>query len=585
MASVERSKSGMVVESGTLSVGAGGKRALRMPADASDYARDIFKLVLKLTTVRDPELEELRLNYEGRHEIMVDAYLQKPPPWDDETWAYVKKDLMHINSTRTTLRTLSSGVYGGVPSRKIVAEEKAPFGKQLNEHIVSPAWRASMKRLLREMALYGTGYIVPEYDRESRRFKHRHLNPVTTHIISTEMDPEVPIAVAEFDTRRNWVRIWAPEFYAVLARLEGDVEWLEYIAPAEGGDSSAGATVITKPFFPVLIAKAEDIPGSPYGPSLLRDTPRFNRALAVSYFNVSFTAKLKAQALLTVVSGDSSDEVNADLTQLGVHSALILPKGAAADFISNQADVQSLMDVIDRLQDLESYVLGIPAIRAEKNLSAEGARLAAAPLTSQVGELSTVMSQVEVTGMQLLALTGHFEVGSYATVEDVERMYKISVRINPIINIESLRERTDSMLQQAEKGATPEIECVSQLNPWMSYDEAKAQAEIMRERVGSKEDPELTFKRKVISDFIADGTVSDVIANSTDIGKLVQDSGLPRFDEYKEPWLPVTADNGAMVSGEVLKDAEGDIVGGAVVDGPEEKQKPSTQEEDKSVDA
>ena len=71
------------------------------------------------------------------------------------------------------------------------------------------------------------------------------------------------------------------------------------------------------------------------------------------------------------------------------------------------------------------------------------------------------------------------------------------------------------------------------------------------------------FKREVWLGFMRDGTVSDVMANLTDIKMLTKEVGLPTNEEYAEPYLPVVADRG-LVTGETRKDSEGDIVGGTV---------------------
>lgn len=71
------------------------------------------------------------------------------------------------------------------------------------------------------------------------------------------------------------------------------------------------------------------------------------------------------------------------------------------------------------------------------------------------------------------------------------------------------------------------------------------------------------FKREVWLGFMRDGTVSDVMANLTDIKMLTKEVGLPTNEEYVEPYLPVVSERGA-VTGDVRKDSEGDIVGGTV---------------------
>lgn len=88
-------------------------------------------------------------------------------------------------------------------------------------------------------------------------------------------------------------------------------------------------------------------------------------------------------------------------------------------------------------------------------------------------------------------------------------------------------------------------------------------------------DPVAEFRRKVILAFLADGTVNDLIANLTDLGRLVESSGLPRNPDYKEPYLPVMADNGQPVTGEVRRDPDGDVVGGVA----ESESTPATEDD------
>jgi HK97 family phage portal protein len=89
----------------------------------------------------------------------------------------------------------------------------------------------------------------------------------------------------------------------------------------------------------------------------------------------------------------------------------------------------------------------------------------------------------------------------------------------------------------------------------------------MNMAVGS--DPEadktVAFNREIVKAFIADGTVADVIANATKITDLVKAAGLPTNTDYKDPWLPVKDDQGNLVTGEPIKDSEGDVVGSGVV--------------------
>lgn len=71
----------------------------------------------------------------------------------------------------------------------------------------------------------------------------------------------------------------------------------------------------------------------------------------------------------------------------------------------------------------------------------------------------------------------------------------------------------------------------------------------------------LEFKREVFKGFMSDGTVSDVLANQTDLKQLTKDVELPVNEEYVDPYLPVETQGGALVSGELVKDEEGDVIG------------------------
>lgn len=103
--------------------------------------------------------------------------------------------------------------------------------------------------------------------------------------------------------------------------------------------------------------------------------------------------------------------------------------------------------------------------------------------------------------------------------------------------------------------------------PWQLFCgmNATPQAAATQVTVGGESGPadaDLDFKRKAWLGFQADGTVSDIAANLTDLKTLTRDVGLPVNDEYTEPYTPVIADNGQPVSGEVVRDSAGDIVGG-----------------------
>ena len=72
--------------------------------------------------------------------------------------------------------------------------------------------------------------------------------------------------------------------------------------------------------------------------------------------------------------------------------------------------------------------------------------------------------------------------------------------------------------------------------------------------------------RNLVQAFIADrqGTLANVVANNTDMADLLEDIGLPLRPGYTTPWLPVVAPQAPLVSGEEVKDPDGNIIGGNI---------------------
>lgn len=444
----------------------------------------MFRAVNKLPTCRSGELIDLRNHYEGDHETLIDKLFRKPPAWTDDDWIQVRNILMHINSTRTSLRTLTAGVYGGITTRGVTGT--GPHVEFLDDFVNTVAYKTAAVTLMRQSALYGTSATAPSYDAELQEINFYDLNPVTMHLLVDSINPSEVTAAAEFDEQRNWVRIWHPSFFAILARDPTDVEYLSY--DAVEGDVTLE---LERPFFPVHVTRCEPIPKSPWGLSMLRDTPRFNRNLGTSYFNAAYTARMKAQALLQISAGEGEgDEVNADIQQMGPHTALILPKGAAAQFISNQADVESLLKALNALQELEAYVLGIPSLGSANYMKSEVGKLAAIPLTSQLGSIANEMQKSESELVMLLACIIHWELGDPITPREAKKLYKPSIEIQPAVDLSSLAERTTSYIQLNQAGIVSDEDVVARFNTGKSNAYIRKQAaEVAKRRKAAAPKP------------------------------------------------------------------------------------------------
>lgn len=104
---------------------------------------------------------------------------------------------------------------------------------------------------------------------------------------------------------------------------------------------------------------------------------------------------------------------------------------------------------------------------------------------------------------------------------------------------------------QVIKLQTNNVKLIDATRPPKSADDAAA-------------DADLEFKRSVVKAFIADGTIGDVVFNSVEAVKLLESVNLPTLPNFEEPWLPVVAQAGPLVSGETILDDAGDVVGGDV---------------------
>lgn len=83
--------------------------------------------------------------------------------------------------------------------------------------------------------------------------------------------------------------------------------------------------------------------------------------------------------------------------------------------------------------------------------------------------------------------------------------------------------------------------------------------------VGGEQDAEeAKFKRETFGRIQQNPNLANVAANLIDMKDLADDVGLTVNKEYFEPIMPVQAENKPLVSGEVLKNADGEIVGGDI---------------------
>jgi hypothetical protein len=96
----------------------------------------------------------------------------------------------------------------------------------------------------------------------------------------------------------------------------------------------------------------------------------------------------------------------------------------------------------------------------------------------------------------------------------------------------------------------------------VGIDRAKAEAMVKATPKGEgKSASDLDYYRTVVEKLLAYLGTAGVVANGIQIMDLIKAAGLPVNTEYKDPYVPVVAPPGNLVSGKVLKDSDGDVVG------------------------
>lgn len=95
---------------------------------------------------------------------------------------------------------------------------------------------------------------------------------------------------------------------------------------------------------------------------------------------------------------------------------------------------------------------------------------------------------------------------------------------------------------------------------------------------------DMKFKRDLVKAFLADKTTNDVMFNMTDVKELMHEAGVVSTLKYEEPWLPIITKEGPKVSGETIKDSEGDIVGGDTVEAQNKKDQKQDVKENKNTE-
>ncbi len=118
----------------------------------------------------------------------------------------------------------------------------------------------------------------------------------------------------------------------------------------------------------------------------------------------------------------------------------------------------------------------------------------------------------------------------------------------------------DVMSRLRDKALTPEA--AATLLGMIGVEEAKAKAMTSNLPALNSEAGDVAWKREVLKQLLAVPAARESIYNGVDIEDLISQTGLNPEAGYQAPFIPVVAPAGQLVSGDVVKDPQGDVVGG-----------------------
>jgi hypothetical protein len=99
----------------------------------------------------------------------------------------------------------------------------------------------------------------------------------------------------------------------------------------------------------------------------------------------------------------------------------------------------------------------------------------------------------------------------------------------------------------------------------LGFDKSDAAALVDKIPIGLHDDAgDVAFKRDVLKSLLAVPAAREAIYNGSDIEDLIVQTGIKPEKGYEAPYIPVVAPAGQLVSGAVISDPQGDIVGGDV---------------------
>ncbi|MBI1291191.1 hypothetical protein GC173_08090 [bacterium] len=501
------------------------------------------------------EMKKVRDQLEGGRVALGAPYHEAPKGMSEDQRKRWDRSRAHVNLAQPALDRLVNSIHSGRIRRRILDPEVQALLKR-PEHV------KAMVALCESAFCYGTGYLVPiarELPGGRRLIRYWHPNPMTTVVVTNPLDVSEVLGVIELVMRPDSLTPVGARFVTAGAEGSWDLKGPPVVLEHDWG------------FLPCVIAtgRSQDHLGTPYGRSLIVAAADASIKVTNNQANLELLRDQQTQALLVIVGEPTS--TSAENKEANQKYLVFDKEGSSAEYKQPQVQIEQVIKLTQRFATDAAVSSGLPVdtflpeLIAGSDASATAARQRAFPLTQRMARLVTEWGLVEARCAAVIAgLVERQRTALVVDLEDLAERAGVEISIWPNV-AESEAETLSNWQQQTEKFFRPIEEAIEYYAAHLSDEQKGSLAAKWREKFdpdGTDEKAREAFLRDVVKSFLADGTVADVGANLTDLRALWDGAGLPREAGYEEPFLPVVSDAGPLVTGEVVRDAEGAIVGG-----------------------
>ena len=508
----------------------------------------------------------------------------------------------HVNLVEPALDRLVNSIHSGKIRRR-VAEAFAPRVEAIKrrEHA------SALARLCENAFGYGTGCLVPLWSAGAVRYWLPDPLAATLAVSPGDIDDLLGIV----EVRRDWSLDNAVVRYVTKTHRG----WVSEREDGEYEEHGLG-------FVPAVIARGRDLRhrGEVYGKSLVIGVAEATIRVTNNEVNLELLRDKQTQALL-VVSGEPARTSTDDQGSSGKYIQFPLDGGDAV-FRTPESRLEQVIEVTRRFCEDAAISSGLPldtflpSLIAGSDASATAARIRAFPLQQRMTRL---VNDWEVVEEEAILMTAAAVVsgrdGEHPGLEELRAAVQPEVTILPSLpesdseTLANWQQKTANFMAPIEDAIEyysdhlPDEDRERLAKAWRTRNDPTAETgEVaqyhvelglltvneVRRRVGLpevgwgnvtihelREEPSRAaeldkLRRDVTRTLYQGGSTREVMANLTDLRALVEQVGLPREAGYEEPWLPVVAPPGDLVSGEVLRDSGGRVVGGSVTARAEE---------------